>query len=309
MIDTLVLSGGGLKGFGFIGSLKVLEENNIIKIKNIKHYYANSVGSILSLLLAIGYSINSIEKFITKFDFTKIISNIDLLKLFNNLGIFDGEKIMIVIKTMLFKKIKVNDINFIDFYQKYKIKLNFMTTNYTLGQEEILSLETTPELSILTAIRMSISIPFIFTPIKYNDNIYIDGFLTNNFPIDKIDINKNNYIALKLNNEYKRNNPNLIEFMYGCFHILAYNIKLNNNLLKNNKIIEINTEFVQENFNYENIIIIINLGKTIANNYINNNNFINNIKLFNHIEKITSQNINIAIQNLSKNNLLIKKSI
>jgi predicted acylesterase/phospholipase RssA len=301
MIDTLILSGGGLKGFGFIGALKVLEENNIIKIKNIKNYYANSVGTIISLLLAIGYNLNFLEEFIIKFDFKKIIPKMDLSSLFNDLGISNGNEIMIILQTMFLKKTKQNDMSFSEYYKKYKIKLNFITTNYTLGKEEVLSVEATPELSILLAVRMSISIPLIFTPVIYNNNIFVDGFLVNNFPIDKININENNYIAIKVLNDYNKNNPNLLDFIKGCLNLSIYNISRNQNELKNNKVIEILYNNINEiDIDNTNIITMNTIGKNIINNYLSKpNKFIENIKLFNYIENFTKNNINNAIYNIN----------
>jgi predicted acylesterase/phospholipase RssA len=307
MIDTLIISGGGLRGFGFIGALKILEESKIIKLKNIKYYYANSIGTVISLLLAIGYNTNFLDEFITKFDFKKVIPKIKISNLINNffykLGISDGNEIMTIIETLFLKKTKLEDINFIDFYKKYKIELNFITTNYTLGKEEILSHSTTPELSVLLAIRMSISIPIIFIPVSYNNNLYIDGFLVNNFPIDKIDINKNNYLALNISDEYVRNNPTIMEFIKGCMNISMYQINKNNIKIKNNKIININFGFVTEsNLDNENINIINNIGKNYIIKYLNESNpFLENIKLFNHIENFTKKSINSVLSTLYMN--------
>jgi predicted acylesterase/phospholipase RssA len=302
MIDTLILSGGGLKGFGYIGGLKVLESNNIINIKKINNYYANSVGTIISLLLAIGYSLDFLEEFIIKFDFKKVIPKLNLPNIFNNLGISNGNEIMIIIQTMFLKKTKVKDMTFNEFYNKYNIKLNYITTNYTLGIEEVLSIDNTPNLSVLLAVRMSIAIPLIFTPVIYNDNIYVDGFLSNNFPIDKIDIEKNNYLAIFITNKYKNHNPNILDFIKGCIDIAIRNINKNQINIKNNKIININFDIVNEiDLNNENIINFNNNGKNIIEQYINNDNtFINNIKLFNYIENFTKNNINNAINNIYK---------
>jgi predicted acylesterase/phospholipase RssA len=305
MIDTLILSGGGLKGFGYIGGLKVLESNNIINIKKINNYYANSVGTIISLLLAIGYNLDFLEEFIIKFDFKKVIPKLNLPNIFNNLGISNGNEIMIIIQTMFLKKTKVKDMTFDEFYNKYNIKLNYITTNYTLGKEEVLSFDNTPDLSVLLAVRMSIAIPLIFTPVIINNNIYIDGFLSNNFPIDKIDIEKNNYLAIFISNKYKNNNPNIFEFIKGCIDIAIHNINKNQINIKNNKIININFDMVNEiDLNSENIINFNNIGKNIIEQYINNDNpFINNIKLFNYIENFTKNNINYAINNIYNINL------
>ena len=307
MIDTLILSGGGIKGFGFVGALQVLESNQIINIKNIKYYYANSVGTIISLLLAIGYTPEFLEEFIIKFDFKKVIPKINFSNIFNNLGLSNGNEIMVILQTMFLKKTKTSDMNFIDFYKKYKIKLNFITTNYTLGTEEVLSIDTTPELSVLLAVRMSISIPLIFTPVIYNNHLYVDGFLTNNFPIDKIDYNKHNYLALKILDNYKRDNPNILDFLKGCINIAIFNINKNQNNIENDKIININFDIVNEfDLNNDNLVNLNNNGKNIINNYLQkNNNFIKNIKLFNYIETFTKNTINITISSLHEHSLIL----
>ena len=308
MIDTLILSGGGIKGFGFVGALQVLESNQIINIKNIKYYYANSVGTIISLLLAIGYTPEFLEEFIIKFDFKKVIPKINFSNIFNNLGLSNGNEIMVILQTMFLKKTKTSDMNFIDFYKKYKIKLNFITTNYTLGTEEVLSIDTTPELSVLLAVRMSISIPLIFTPVIYNNHLYVDGFLTNNFPIDKIDYNKHNYLALKILDNYKRDNPNILDFLKGCINIAIFNINKNQNNIENDKIININFDIVNEfDLNNDNLVNLNNNGKNIINNYLQkNNNFIKNIKLFNYIETFTKNTINITISSLHEHSLILQ---
>ncbi|ULY68613.1 patatin-like phospholipase [Chlorella virus XW01] len=300
MIDTLILSGGGLKGLGYIGGLKMLENNKIISIKKIKNYYANSVGTIISLLLAIGYNFDFLEEFIIKFDFKKIIPKLNLSNIFNNLGISNGNEIMIIIQTMFLKKTKVKDMTFKEFYNKYNIKLNFITTNYTFGIEEVLSIDDTPDLSVLLAVRMSISIPLIFTPVIYNNNMYIDGFLSNNFPINKIDIERNNYIAINITKSYNNKNPNILEYMKGCIDIAIYNINKNQNNIKNNKIININFDNVNETeLDNENIINLNNHGKNIIEQYLNvDNTFLSNLQLFNYIETFTKNTINNCLLSL-----------
>jgi NTE family protein len=47
-----------------------------------------------------------------------------------------------------------------------------------------------PNLSIVTAIRISCCIPIIYSPLTINDDIYMDGGLYNNFPIDYFKNNK-----------------------------------------------------------------------------------------------------------------------
>ena len=54
---NLVISGGGVKGILHLGALKILEEKYIKKYKN---FAGSSAGSIIVLLLCIGYTYNDI---------------------------------------------------------------------------------------------------------------------------------------------------------------------------------------------------------------------------------------------------------
>ena len=62
-IDTICISGGGIKGFCFIGALNYLISKNYIYIKNINNWCGTSIGAVICFLLSIGYTINEIENF------------------------------------------------------------------------------------------------------------------------------------------------------------------------------------------------------------------------------------------------------
>ena len=101
MIDTLVLAGGGLKGFSMLEAINQLIINKIIKIRNIRNFYCTSVGSIISILLAIGYTMDELNIFIKKFDFTKISKDIDADNLFDKFGLSIGGGLMTIIQSLL----------------------------------------------------------------------------------------------------------------------------------------------------------------------------------------------------------------
>ncbi|MDB4726518.1 patatin-like phospholipase family protein, partial [bacterium] len=62
---------------------------------------------------------------------------------------------------------------------------------------EYLSYFTHPNLSVLKGIQMSCSIPFIFKAVPHNNNFYIDGCVSNSFPIDCV-CNYEKSIAIRL---------------------------------------------------------------------------------------------------------------
>lgn len=253
MINTLCISGGGIKGICVLGCIKNLIKNNIISLNNIKNYYCCSIGSILSFLFIVGLSTKNIcyiwkklnlEKYKLKFDFDKFVKN---------KGINNATNIMIILQTVLYKKTNKYDITFMELYKLYDIKLNIVVTNITLLKEELLSYDTTPNMSVMIAIRMSISLPIIFSPVLYKNNYYIDGGVINNFPIKYI--TTKNYIGIITQFYPVNSNLNIINIILRCFSIFQ---KISNE--KNIK-------------NYNNIILLYYKGTKITEHNISNKNF------------------------------------
>lgn len=189
MIKTLCLSGGGTHGICYLGAIEYLEINDYFKLSNIDTFVCTSVGSIICFLFNIGYTVEDIKSFILDFDFKKFEPHIDSIFFLTNFGIDNGNKIITTIKIFLFKKISLNDITFKELFEKTNKKIKIFTTNYTKSRSEMFSVDTFPNVSVINAIRMSISVPFLFTPVEFNNSYYIDGGITNNFPIRYCDPN------------------------------------------------------------------------------------------------------------------------
>ena len=98
MIKNLVISGGGIKIISAFGVIKYLEENNLLK--SINNFYGTSAGSILCLILILGFNAEEIIKFIEDFDLNKIfIINSD--NLFTTFNVCENTKLEKVIKLFL----------------------------------------------------------------------------------------------------------------------------------------------------------------------------------------------------------------
>ena len=286
MIDTLVLSGGGLKGFSIIESINQLIINKIINLKNIKNYYGTSVGTIISFLLCIGYSMEEIIFFTNNFNFGKISEDINIDDLLTNFGLSSGKTIMSILQALLFEKINKYNITFEDIYEKFKKKINIVVTNITDGVEEIFSFDDTPKTSVLIAIRMSIAVPIIFTPVEYNNKKYLDGGLVNNFPINHV--KSENYLGIACNFNIKKNLSLFHEYIFNFLHITIKTISLKN-ITKNNieRIIFLeNYEEISElDFNENNILKLKKAGSESTLNFINKNNLvITKIKFINFLK-------------------------
>jgi hypothetical protein len=273
MIDTLCISGGGINAFSFIGALEYLLSIKYINLKLIKTYIGTSAGAMICFLLSINYTINDLKKFILNFNFNIINDNIDLDNIFLNCGINDGSKIIYIFRKFLQNKYNnLNDITFIEHYNLTNNKLIIIGTNYTTSSEEIFSFEKTPDMSILIAIRISSSIPFIFTPVLYNNNYYVDGALLNNFPINYCNIK--NTLGIKLKHNKINNCDNILSFFINCIKIITNTH--NNNYININSLNIIEIDILNKNIglnfniNYNEKEDLISNGFKEAEYYITN---------------------------------------
>jgi predicted patatin/cPLA2 family phospholipase len=174
-----------------------LVTHNYINLDKINKYTGTSFGAIFCFLLSIGY--NTEELLIYFKNFKKKDMDIDLnLELFlSKYGFNDGNSYMDIVDTLFKLKTKLRDINFIDLEIFTKKKIYIIGTNFSRGKKEVFSSETSPNMSVILAIRISISIPFLFTPIIYNNNYYVDGCLTSDFGVEYCNIKTTLCLCLK----------------------------------------------------------------------------------------------------------------
>lgn len=221
-IADAVFEGGGVKGIGLVGALKVMEDNGY-KWRNVA---GTSAGAIVASLVAAGYSATNLKKIIKEVDYKSMIDyrkrRFSIGKVGNIIfkkGLYKGGYITNLIDELLYdklkwklggrKKVKFGDlvlpkekgilINNPKYKRKYK--LHIIAADITRGKmlilpEDIADYGINPdELDVSLAVRMSISIPFFFQPITLENNIskekssIVDGGILSNFPVWIFDIN------------------------------------------------------------------------------------------------------------------------
>lgn len=177
MLDTIYFNGGSIRGIGYIGCLHYLKKNGMLE--NVKTMRGTSMGGLVIAFYLMGYEpIEMIKKLI----YTNLTSvfDIELRNAFNRSSILKGKGIEKLIKKfMKYKKCK--DITFIELYNKTGIHFT-VTGSELLGHKCVnFNHETEPDMKILTALRITSAIPFVFPPIRYKDGLYTDGCLFDMF--------------------------------------------------------------------------------------------------------------------------------
>ena len=104
-MNTLVLSGGALNGFSTLGAVQFLLDNKIIETKNIRKYIGTSSGSMISYLLAIGYTPVEIFIFLCQNKLFKNVKQFDFLSLVKGTGYVNFKDIHNILEVLTMKKI------------------------------------------------------------------------------------------------------------------------------------------------------------------------------------------------------------
>lgn len=182
-MEHLCFSGGGLKGYAYIGVLKYLEE--IDGLSNIKTYSCTSIGSIFCVLLLCGYTSSELENIVHHIDF-KYIENVDVNNLFSDYGLDDMKRFCLLIGIFLKKKGVSSDITLLEFYNMTKTPLHITCTELNTYSQKVLNYLGTPDMKVIDAIRHSCCLPLIFTTNR--DSMYIDGCFSKNFPIELLPV-------------------------------------------------------------------------------------------------------------------------
>ncbi len=217
MKGNLVCAGGGIRGIGIVGALCALEREGFSWEKAA----GVSSGAIIASLIAVGYTANEIKKMIIDFNFLKfkdrgVMGKVPLvgnaIGLVRDKGIYSGQYIEKWMEKLLGEK---GVRTFQDLYGDKGVRLKVVATDIT-NKKEMVMPDCFEEygidinkFTVAKAIRMSISIPFFFKPIKLKvDGVVhyiVDGGVAKNFPIDIFDDENNNIETIGIDYDYTEN--------------------------------------------------------------------------------------------------------
>lgn len=158
---SLVLGSGAARGLAHIGAIHCLEENDY----EIQYISGSSMGALIGGIYAAG-------ELDTYLDWVKELKRRDIIRLldisFNRKSIFKGEKIIEALNEIIKDRMIEN----------LPIGYTAVATDI-LEQKEIWLTNG----SLFEAIRASIAVPMIFSPVQYQDRLLVDGGIINPIPI------------------------------------------------------------------------------------------------------------------------------
>ncbi len=185
---TLVLSGGGARGIAHIGVIEEFERRGY----TINSIAGTSMGALVGGIYAMG-KLREFKEWLYTLDKREIIRLLDFA--FSFQGLIKGDRILNILKKFV-SDAKIEDL-----------EIEYTATAYDLVHEREVVLSTG---NLHDAIRASISIPTVFTPVMAGKSILVDGGVVNNIPIKNAIRTENDLlVAVNVNAETPVDNSNI----------------------------------------------------------------------------------------------------
>ena len=278
IIKNLVFSGGSSKGFSYMGVLKALDEFNILD--NIQELAGTSIGALFCCFIALKYHPDDLIKIFIELDLNWLhnINSDSILNLINKYGLDNGEnviKFLELIFSFKFLNKPPSSITFMDLYNFNPIKI---TLTGSRVYQDVVELDLynhllTPQMSVIKALRISMSIPPLFTPLNEDKYHLIDGGVVNNYPIDLFKDQKETTLGILAYEtlENKKCNNAIDIYKSLVIHMIRRETKIKKEKYADNTItIEVNLNlFKIFNLTNEEKLNVINVGYQLTRQYLN----------------------------------------
>lgn len=274
----LVLSGGGAKGVAHIGVLKVLEEAGI----PIDYISGTSMGAIVGGLYAVGYSAHELDSMVRSQDWIFLLtdqverpyrsyqsrinheqyllsipfSNPSREKLKLPAGMIRGQSVL--------NKFSDLTVGFhqVSSFDSLPIPFACVAGDLEKGKEVVIRRGSLP-----LAMRASMAIPGVFSPVYQDSTTLIDGGIFNNFPVDvAIDMGADIIIGVDLSTKglNKPDYHSVVEIVDRVAFLIGEEKKG-----RNQKIVDLYMnpklkEYTSADFNASDIDTMIVMGENIA---------------------------------------------
>lgn len=195
---NLVFEGGGVKGIAYVGAMEVLRQRGLLR--DILRVGGTSAGAINALIYALGYSVKEQHHILDSTDFSDFMDSSfgvirDIRRLSRDFGWYKGDFFSGWLGELVKSRLGRADASFADLKTAGCPALYVIGTNLSTGYSEVFSAERHPDMPLVAAVRISMSIPLFFAAVRHGErnDVYVDGGVQNNYPVKLFD--RERYIA------------------------------------------------------------------------------------------------------------------
>lgn len=208
--SVLVVGSGGAKGVMYLGALDVLHQRDWLD--QVTHYAGVSIGSIITLLLCVGYTpaeiitVASTTKVFNGLNLNSPMSIIQLIMskikdVISNMGIWQHDIITTPLEQLITDRMGYVPTLLELFYYSRK-RLDIVSYCLQTKRKVVFNHLTHPQMLCTDAVACSCTIPIIFGRKCIDHKYYIDGYFADPYPIADYDDGNNRILGMYIHGQY-----------------------------------------------------------------------------------------------------------
>ena len=172
-MEEIVISSGGSRGIYALGAAWELQKRGYFD--HAKTYSGTSVGAVIAAGLVLNRSPLVMSRKVIRFPL-----EFDMSIAGHTFGLDPGKGLRTFIRRVLGLRRRMTLAHV---YAETGKTLRICVCNLTDGLAEYWTHETHPNVDLVTALRISCSIPIMFTPVRYKGKMYVDGAIVDPLPL------------------------------------------------------------------------------------------------------------------------------
>lgn len=179
-----VFAGAGQRGLAYAGVLcKVKAEYGLELCDVVLGAGGTSIGSFFALLVTCGFTSEEILAELSATPMSELLS-LNIALLYTSYGMDDGIRLESFVNRLLQKKLNMIKPTLKQLYERTKCTFVAVATDIGLYKPVYLNAKTHPDMPVSRAVAISMAIPPLFCPFKYNGQTLLDGGFVDNFPMN-----------------------------------------------------------------------------------------------------------------------------
>ncbi|HET9955483.1 MAG TPA: patatin-like phospholipase family protein [Polyangiaceae bacterium] len=187
-IKNLVFGGTGVRNAAYVGGILALEEAQLYR--EVEAFAGTSSGSIIATLASLDYSPAEIRQHVLDLDFNRLQDGSVLggpFRVLKRYGWHKAEYLTQTLGELIARKVNNPRASFADLRDAGAKRLKVIGTNLTRRSVRVFPDDDAWHMPVVDAVRISIAIPLFFEACEFENEVYVDGGVLWNLPLEAFD--------------------------------------------------------------------------------------------------------------------------
>lgn len=185
---NLVFEGAGVRNCAYAGALLALEEYGVFR--QVERVAGTSSGAIMATLVSLGYTPAELRHELLELDFAGLRDGnwfTGPARMLNRYGWNAGDAFLASMEKVIAARTGDGRITFAQLRERGFKPLYVVGTSLSARNVRVFPDERSQDMAVADAVRISMSIPFFFASREFQGEVYVDGGVMWNYPIDLFD--------------------------------------------------------------------------------------------------------------------------